>query len=99
MDSKKEELKGFLLALLVICSWMLSAGFVVLAFFPLEIAITCGLINAVIGGGVFAYLSILGREEEGAPAGLMYTLPIVWVAIGIIWWIMRVVAETMGWLK
>jgi len=83
-----QELKRLGLAVFVAGFYFAGVYFAIAALLP-EWAIHCAYLASMGAVAVYIILALAEKDEEGMPAGLLYTLPFICFAAGIVWWILR----------
>lgn len=82
-----KDLKEFGLITLLAAFYFTSVYFAVAALFP-ALALQLGFIVAALA--MLGYLVlVLSRRDEGILMGLLITLPIICIAAGVAWWLLR----------
>lgn len=68
--------------------YVAAVYFAVAALAP-ALAYPAGLLAAMVAVLVYILLVILRHEERGLPVALLFLMPIVCVAAGVLWWLLR----------
>lgn len=81
-------LKEFSLVVLLAVFYLTTAYFAVEALAP-AYSLQASFIAAIIATTVYFFWVILQREQEGIWVFLLFATPLVCVAAGVLWWILR----------
>ena len=87
-----KELKRIGIVILVAGFYFAGVYFAIAALLP-EWAIHCAYLAAMGAMVIYAILALARQEDEGMPAGLLYTLPFICFVAGVVWWVLRLLWE------